>query len=1134
MGWRSQVLLGRLRDQATVLATVALVTFVATTLLGTFALLLDATGDDAVDAALGRLPDTATVLEATIRVNNKDTQQALDAAASTFAATLGDVPTERSAWLNGRTWALPRAEGAVVPPLAYPASTPLVPEQADLLSGTWPDTARDDAGRLPVNVPAVAADRYGWTVGTEVPVRTLGGQAEDVWLVVGTHEVTGPPSAWTRDPLGGAGHDGMYPMPGTMGRLVTDLWGPVVVAPEALLGAGVTERAHLFVHPDLTGAPRGALAAARGSMESTQVRLSDALAGVGVSGSVRTDLGTTIDAAWRELTVTRVGVVVVGLLLAVLATTVMLQAARLLGERRAAEGELVAARGASPAQLRSLAVLEAALLALLVAGTAPWVARALFASLADSGGLTAAGLGVPPDVPVAVWVACAAVAGVLAVALVVPSWHVSGSSHASAHAHLVRTGADLALVALGGVALWQLLDYGAPLTRGAEGARLDPVLVLGPALVTLAAAVLALRLVGPVGRGVDALARDGRSLVVPLAAWQVARRPAAATGTILVVVLAVSAATFSHAFLATWRTSQLEQVDLALGTDARVDGARGEPLTVSADARAALTDAPDGTGGVDGVTVRPVVLRNGAVGRTLGADRGTSAIDAQVVGVDTRVPDALRGRGPAPWDDLVERLLDPPGSVRAPGPATTGAALPGDPQWLVARVTTDAAHDALGKAYLRLAVEDEVGARTWLSIPDLPLGEQSAVVVEVPRSRGPLRVVAASAVVALDAVPFEAAAAPDPRGKLGRIGIAVHDARVVDRAAGAGTADAAEAAAAQGAPVDLGDAAWEGSATSGGVARAVFTGSATDPTATGLGSTDAIPSDLPADGLVLDGLFDLTSFDQSPGRLVAHTWPAQQKLRALVTASLADRADLRAGGGFMMRVGDAQVDVYVEAVVPYLPAAPRGPAVLVDRTALGRVVTEAAGLDPLLDTWWLTAPPARSADLAAEVARATGGTATVRSTERTTAVAGPLRVAVPAALSLVTAATGVLVLVGLGTSAAAAVRSRRLELARLQALGAARRSLVGGLLGEHALLVLLGAVTGVAIGYGLSRVVAPVLTVSGDGRRPVPAPVLDWQVDEALAITAGLALTGCVVVALLATVLVRRASGALLRLGDDR
>jgi len=1119
MGWRSQVLRGRLRDQAAVLATVSLVTLVATTLLGTFAFLLDVTSNDAVDAALARVPDTAVTLEATIRVRNKDTQRALDAADSTFAATLGDVPAERTAWLTGRLWALPPDGEHTVAPLAYPASTPQVPGQADLVSGTWPDRARDDAGRLLVNVPEVAAQRYGWAVGTEVPVRTLGAQATDTWAVVGTHELTGAASSWSRDPLGGAQHDGAYPVPGTMGKLVTDAWGPMVVAPEALLGAGVTETARLVATPELAGAPRGALAATREALDSGQVRLSAALESAGVSGSVRTQLGATIDAAWRELTVTRVGVVVVGLLLVVLATTVMLLAARMLGERRAAEGELVAARGASPGQLRSLAVLEAGLLAALAAVVAPWAARAAFARLAETGGLDAAGLHAPPGVPAAVWLACAAVATVLAVALVVPAWHISGSSSASAHAGLVRTGADLALVALGGVALWQLLDYGAPLTPGATGARLDPVLVGGPALVALGAAVLALRLVGPVARGADALARRSRSLVAPLAAWQVARRPAAASGTTLVVVLAVAAATFSHAFLATWRTSQVEQVDVALGTDARVDGMRGERLTLSADARAALADAPAGT------RLQAVVDRGASVGRTLGSDRGSAAIDAQLLAVDTGRPDALRGRSTVPWSRLVGGLASPTEGAAVDAGAV-GTPLPGQPQWIVATVTPGTTPEATGLAHLRLAVEDDAGVRTWLGAPELSLSEPSPVALAVPRSLGTLRVVAASVVVRLDAPPEESAAATSTRERLGRVGVALHDVRVVDRAAGAASPDAArEAADAGGTAVDLGTVPWDGLAMSDGVGRPVTSGAA---------ASVPDPTTLPAGSLVLDGEFDMTTLDSSSGRFVAYSWPAHGTVRALVTRALADRADVGRGDAFWMRAGDAQVRLRVEAVVPYLPGAPRGAAVLVDRTALGRAVVEAAGTDTLVDAWWLTASDEDAPALAAEVARATGGAATVRVTERASAVAGPLRAAVPAALSLVTAATGVLVLVGLGTSATAAVRSRRLELARLQALGAARPSLVAGLLGEHALLVLLGSGAGLVIGYGLATVVAPVLTVSADGRRPVPAPLLAWDGTVALSITAGLALTACAVVALLAAVLVRRASGALLRLGDDR
>ncbi|MCC2334409.1 FtsX-like permease family protein [Cellulomonas wangsupingiae] len=1113
MGWRSQVLLGRLRDQAAVLATVTLVTFVATTLLGTFAFLLDVTGHDAVDAALDRLPDSAVTLEANIRVRNDDTQAAVAAAEATFAETLGDLPSERSLWLTGRLWTLPREDARRAPPLGYPASSPLVPGQADLLSGAWPDAARDDAGRLQVNVPDVAAQRYGWPLGTEIPVRTLSGGTPDTWVVVGTHRLTGPASSWSRDVLDGAGHSDAFPVPGTSGTVVTDAWGPMVVAPEALLGPDVTESARLLVTPDLAGAPRGALAATRDALESGQVRLSRALGALDISGFVQTRLDATIDAASREQTVTQVGVVVVGLLLAVLATTVMLLAARLLSERRAAEGALVAARGASPAQLRSLAVVEAVVVAGVTAAVSPWAARALFVHVVDRGGLAAAGLTTPEGVPAAVGLACAAVAVVLAVALVVPAWHTSGSSSSAAHAGLVRTGADLALVALAGVALWQLVDYGAPLTPAAGGPRLDPVLVAGPALVVLGAAVLALRLVGPVARVADVLARSSRTLVAPLAAWQVSRRTSAATGTTLVVVLAVTAATFSHAFHATWRTSQLEQVDLALGADARIDDLRGDPLTSSADVRAALADAPAGS------RAQPVVDRQAVVGANLGPASGSNGIDTRLLAVDAGDTAALRGRSEPTWSALLGGL------VASDAPRATGVRLPGDPQWLVATVTPGTAPAASGAVYLRLAVEDDAGVQAWLGRLDVPLAGPSSLALEVPRSLGPLRVVAVSAAVLLDDAPPEVRLATTGRDRVGHVGLALHDVRVVDRAEGVTSALVAELVAdAQGTPVDLGSADWAPTSHLGSSYTVVAGRDATTPD----------PASLPADALVLDATFDMTSIVTSSGLMSAQTWPATGPLRAVLTPGLAERAGLDPGDGFWLRVENTPVPARVHDVAPYLPGTPRGHAVLVDRTALSRAVAEAAGSDTLVDSWWVTAPDAAAPALASAVALSTDAGATVRVTERESAVSGPLRVAVPAALSLVTAAAGVLLLVGLGASAAAAVRSRRLELARLQALGAARRSLVGGLVAEHAFLVALGTGAGLVIGYGLARAVAPLLTVSPDGLRPVPSPLTVWDDGVVLALTGGLAVAGCALVAVLAALLVRRASGALLRLGDDR
>ena len=99
---------------------------------------------------------------------------------------------------------------------------------------------------------------------------------------------------------------------------------------------------------------------------------------------------------------------------------------------------------------------------------------------------------------------------------------------------------------------------------------------------------------------------------------------------------------------------------------------------------------------------------------------------------------------------------------------------------------------------------------------------------------------------------------------------------------------------------------------------------------------------------------------------------------------------------------------------------------------------------------------------------------------------GPLRVGVQAALWIVTIAAVTLAVAGFAMSATVAVRTRRLELARLQALGAARSGLVRSVLVEHAILGILGLLAGLTLGAVLGRVVAPLVTVSASGSRPVP------------------------------------------------
>jgi hypothetical protein len=65
-------------------------------------------------------------------------------------------------------------------------------------------------------------------------------------------------------------------------------------------------------------------------------------------------------------------------------------------------------------------------------------------------------------------------------------------------------------------------------------------------------------------------------------------------------------------------------------------------------------------------------------------------------------------------------------------------------------------------------------------------------------------------------------------------------------------------------------------------------------------------------------------------------------------------------------------------------------------------------------------------------------------------------------------------------------------------------------------------------------VVAPLVTVSAEGSRPVPAVVVQWPWPTQAALVVALVVLVGGAVALTTSSLLRRASGELLRLGDER
>lgn len=1098
MGWSLRVLRHRAAAQRTLLVTVVAVALVGASLLGTFALLLYTSAHGALDTALDRAPTTATDIDAVVTVDaTSDPATAVAAGESFLDDLLDDVPATRGQWLTSPMYRLVGQGDGRVPPLSYLAANPRLPSDATLLAGAWPTAATDDQGRVEVAVPKVTADAYGWSLGSELAVQSLATHEDTRFVVVGIHELTGPSSIWTRDLLQGAEHDASYPVPGSFGFVTTDAWGPFVADPAALDGVGALATADLVASPHLTDAPAGAVTDLRSRLDDAQASLTAAVDGVAVSGAFSSHLAETIDVAEGNLAVTRVSIVIVGLMLVVLSVTVLLLAARLLADRRAAEQTLMSSRGASGRQLLGLASLEAAVVALLTTLVSPWLAGLLFGLITSFGPLERAGMHTDPGRPVSLWITCVVASFVLAGVLLGPLLRRRGSVvdteqqlvRQDRRGGLARSGVDLALVAVAGVAVWQLQTYRSPVLAGA---RLDPILVAAPALLLLAGAVLALRALPLVAAVGERLAARGRSLVAPLAAWEVGRRPSRAAGAVLLLTLALAVGSFSQSFLATWRTSQADQVDLLVGTDVRVSRLNGEAMAQS-----------DVVAGLEGAqATSAVAFRSVRFGVPTDGEDATNAGTVNLLALDaTRGGDLLRGRITPDWGQISAPLV----------PTTPDGAipLPGAPTSLLLDVDSSVTPALKGALLVTVVVEDPSGTRTALVLPVVPLvGTTPDVSVPLPAAVEGLRLVAVVAQGLADGEDFGERYGGRP-GQTIAVVVSVGNLRVVERPAGA-SADTVT-------PVPLDGATWTGSAPATDRGRRALVVTEVD------GGRLRVSAHLDAVGLVF-----------GEARMAAMTFVDPGVVPVVATDTVLAGLGAQVGDTVQLDLGGAPVRVSIEREVPYLPGMPRGAGMLVDRDLLGRSALQSAWTDPLLDEWWLQVPDEHAAALADQVVSDELGVPTSRVEVRTTAIEGPLRVGVQAALWIVTFAALALAVAGFAMSATVAVRTRRLELARLQALGASRPSLVRSVLVEHVILGTLGLAAGLALGALLAWVVAPLVTVSATGGRPVPQVVVHWPWPAEVALLTLLVLLVGTAVALTTNLLLRRASGELLRLGDER
>lgn len=573
----------------------------------------------------------ATPAEAGIRVQ---TRQAEDPAAQDAAATriiedsFDAAPVTIRRTVVGEPRVITRDGGPLEGKVVVMSSPSLTPEDAsaadrvEITDGDWPaQTAEGE----PVQGLLHAATADEWEVGVGDSL-TVGGTEITVTGLWRPVEASDP--SWFGDPLVAAGK-------------VDDTRGPLVVPPGVV--AQVVDRPFVrwtvqpdatLIQPDDLASLATAAAQLQGSLKVPEVEVN----GVTVEG----DLAPTAATASTNLrTAAALGVIPLSVL-ALVTVLAITQLARLLSSTREAQAQLLVARGANRTQVLLTTVAESAVVT--VVGTA-------------LGGLLAWGVlqAVPAgdaQGPTVVRVALATGAVILLVLIAVAVLQLRRLTAAGALRDLsgrTRAATALATVVLvlgaAGVAWWQLRRNGSPLITREDG-TLGTDLVAGaaPALLLAAAAVVAMALLGPVTRIVEAVTRPGRAAAGHLAASQVSRRLTVYAVPAVLTVLAVGATTLAALYAGTSATLRSNLASVAEGAPVRAV-LDPPPVTVEP---GLLTPPVEDFSGTPGVAASTLVwldpngrLADVSVPLTMGDAEELATIVPSFEGVDLVPPEAI-------------------------------------------------------------------------------------------------------------------------------------------------------------------------------------------------------------------------------------------------------------------------------------------------------------------------------------------------------------------------------------------------------------------------------------------------------------------------------------------------------------
>ncbi|GGX85919.1 FtsX-like permease family protein [Streptomyces anandii] len=1078
-GFTALVLL-RARAHRLLTAAALLTVLLTTAVLATFAAYSGAIGDAALRHALSdprNAADAALTVRADVPVAGRARADA--AVRERARAAFDGLPVTVRTLVRSGPYALPRslqppADRSGDPDLTFFAD--LDGSQVRVVSGRLPRATA--TGDLEAALPETAARRLSLATGARLTLADrLGGRKVRVRITGLYRPARAGGAYWQLDDLGGRG----------VRKVDFTTYGPLLAAPGVLSGTRVTAGQSAWqVSADFSALTTGRIGALREAVGPGATALRKTVA-PGETVTVTTSLPDVLDRIGRSLLVTRSTLLIAALQLALLAAYALLLVARLLSTERAGETRLLRARGASRARIASLATLEALLLALPAVVCAPLLAGPLTRLLAGQGAL--ARIGLHPDIPAAgrpgVWLVAVAVALGCAVAVTLPALTSSFAAGLRARAlpAPLRAGADVGLLAVAAVAYWQLdrQPTGAVAGDRTGALGIDPLLVTAPALALLAGTVLTLRLLPPVARLAERYAAGGRGLPAALAGWQFSRRPMRGAGPVLLLVLAVALGMLAIGQGASWHRSQDDQADFRAGAPVRVlaagegDLGRTESYAAVGHVRAA---AP---------AVRTALPLSG--------DR-----TATVLALDTtRAADAVLMR-----PDLAAGPVGPLMSGLAPKGAPAGVELPAGTVRL--RLTAGIRGSATGLLVdVAATLEDRYGLPYRMPLGPLPAdGHSHSLALDVPATAGPLLLTGLELSLTQ----------PVDRAEQHRLTVSEMTAEGTD-----GTVRRLSL-----------PTAWQAVSSS------------TDTTSSPDGSTapsrPSVTSTRPLTVAYGTGYVphEDTWVVGTVTVRVQVVQPSQREVAALATDAFLTAAGAHPGQRVDVTIDGRSVPVRIARSVRALPttagqpdqasaaaagtvdAAHDGGGLLVDLRSVNRLLQARYGEGVLPTEWWLNTDPGRAAQVAAAL-RALPDVEPAQVVVRDE-IAGQLRddpfgAGPAAAFTAAAVVAAALAALGFAVSAAGALRERDAEFAVLRALGAPRRKLARMLAAEHGVLVALALAVGVALGAVLTRAVVPLIVLTGQAAKPVPAVLVELPPGRVAVLLAAVAAAPLLVTAAL-------------------